>query len=170
MILFAFAGNMDVGQFSKTVPSAKKISVAKLPGYKFVFNKTAEDGSSKANIALSDDPTDMVWGVLIQINDDEKANFYNEETFSIDFRLHSVSCLDVNDEIHHAEAFVAQPHAVNLHLLPYDWYHQKVIQLAKNAGLPDAYIKTIAQMNFKVDPENERRLKRLKQLKKDNAG
>lgn len=162
MILFAFAGNMDVEQFAKTVPSAKKIGVGKLPGYSFIFNKTADDLSSKANIILADDPSDAVWGVLIDLDDKEKLNFYNAETWSSDFKLETVSCIGEDNKIYIAEAFVAQPHAINSHLLPYDWYHEKVLQLAKNAGLPADYIHKIALMGFKVDPDEERGNRRRK--------
>jgi hypothetical protein len=162
MILFSFAGNMDVEHFAKNVPSAKRIGIAKLPGYNFIFNKTADDLSSKANILQSSDPNDAVWGVLIALDDKEKSNFFNAETFSSDFMLETVTCIDLNNKIYTACAFVALPHAVNTHLLPYDWYLQKVISLAKNAGLPEDYIKKISMMPFKVDPDDERREKRMK--------
>lgn len=147
---------MDVEKFAKTVPSAKKIEIAKLPGYNFVFNKTADDQSSKANILQSSDPNDAVWGVLISLDDKEKLFFFNNETFSNDFMLETVTCIDLNEKIYTASAFVALPHAVNTHLLPYDWYQQKIIQLAKNAGLPNDYIKKIALMPVKIDPDEER--------------
>jgi hypothetical protein len=166
MILFAFAGNMDVEEFAKTVPSAKKIGMARLPGYNFIFNKTADDQSSKANILQSSDPNDAVWGVLIELDDKEKSNFFNAETFSSDFMLETVTCMDQHDKIHTAEAFVALPHAVNTHLLPYDWYQEKVVQLAKNAGLPDGYIYKISLMPVKIDPDEDRRTKRLNKIKK----
>jgi hypothetical protein len=165
MILFAFAGYMDFTEFSKLIPSAKKIGVAKLPGYTIAFNKTADDLSSKANIAVSFDPNDVVWGILIQLDDNEKANLYKDESWNIDFKLETVSCMGIDGEIYHACAFVAQPHAINFHLLPYDWYHQRIITLAKNAGLPAEYIKKIAAMGFKTDPDNARRLSKLKRLK-----
>jgi hypothetical protein len=163
MILFAFAGNMDVTRFTKVVPSAKKIGTARLPGYNFIFNKTDDDLSSKANILHSDDPNDAVWGVLIELDDQERSNFFNE-TRSYDFKLEHVTCLDHDDNIYMAEAFVAQPHAVNTHLLPYDWYHIKVLQLAKNACLPPEYISKIYMMPFKIDPDEDRRQLRLQNL------
>ncbi|ASU35571.1 gamma-glutamylcyclotransferase family protein [Mucilaginibacter xinganensis] len=162
MVLFAFAAYMDVNEFAKTVPSAKKIGVARLPGYNFVFNKTADDQSSKANIAPSADPLAVVWGLLIELNDNERSNFYNGGAWQIDFKLEHVSCLDEDDKIHMAEAFVAQPHALNTHLLPFDWYHARLVQLATNAGLPKEYVKQMAQMPFKIDPDDERRQKKLK--------
>ena len=76
MILFAYASNMNVDEFAKTVPSAKKIAKAKLPGYSLVFNKTSEDGSSKVNIIASVESDACVWGVLIEYQDNEKGNFF----------------------------------------------------------------------------------------------
>jgi hypothetical protein len=165
MILFSFAGNMDVDKFATIVPSAKKIGIARLPGYNFIFNRTDDDLSSKANILHSDDPNDSVWGVLIKLNDEEWPNFYNVGSYKTDFKLETVNCVDVNDKIHTAWAFVAEPHAVNTHLLPYDWHHKKVLQLAKNAGLPEEYIYKISLMPFKIDPDDERRQEELSKIK-----
>jgi hypothetical protein len=166
MILFAYAGNMDVEKFSETVPSAKKLGVSKLPGYCFVFNKMADDQSTKANITRSDDPAETVWGVLIELNDEEKANFYDPDTWSSGLKLEPVSCIDADDNIYQAEAFFAQPNAINYHTLPYDWYHQRIIAQAKTANLPETYIDKIAAMNFKTDPDETRRQKRLAKIKR----
>lgn len=168
MILFAFAGNMDVEGFAKRVPSAKKISNARLPGFHFIFNKTADDQSSKANIIQSNDPNESVWGVLIKIDDKERGYFFNQEAWSCDFHLESVNCIDEQENICHAEAFVAEPHAVNTHLLPYDWYIQKIIHLAQHAHLPEYYIKKLSFEPFKVDANINRREKSINELKRED--
>jgi hypothetical protein len=165
MILFSFAGNMDIETFAKLVPSAKKVGVARLPGYNFIFNKTAEDQSSKANILQSFNPNDAVWGILIELADNEKTNFLNAMPWAGDYMLTPVTCVDEAEKIFHAEAFVALPHAVNTHLLPHDWYHKKVMHMAKNAGLPEHYVAKLALMPFKVDPDAERRQTELDKLK-----
>jgi len=164
MILFAYAGNMNVDEFAKLVPSAKKIGVAKLPGYKFIFNTTAPDESSKANVVRSLEPNAAVWGILIQINDEERENFFNPDPVTNDLELELVSCVTQNEITYHAEVFTAKPHAVNTHLLPYDWYHQRIIKLTKDADLPKAYISQITAMAFKTDPDEERRMNRLKRF------
>ncbi|HEY8780800.1 MAG TPA: gamma-glutamylcyclotransferase family protein [Mucilaginibacter sp.] len=155
MLVFAFAGNMNVDELSKKVPSAKKIGLAKLPGYDFVFNRTDDDQSSKANIIQSTDPDALVWGVLIEIDNREKSNFYDLDPLVSGLKPELVSCIDMNDEIYQAEALIAQPHATNIHLLPYHWYHQKIISQAKDAGLPEEYVTKISLMNFKVDPDRK---------------
>jgi len=166
MLLFAYAGNMDVHKFSETVPSAKKLGIAHLPGYCFAFNKTAEDDSSKANIIPSADPSAAVWGVLIEFDEREKENFYLDDPQSNDLKLDPVNCVDGDGELYSAVAFFAQPHAVTSHLLPYDWYHKKLIQLAEEVALPAEYITKISLMPFKIDPDEQRRERRLRKLKR----
>lgn len=162
MILFAYAGNMDVDVFVKSVPSAKKIGIGKLPGYEFVFNTTADDESSKANVVPSFEADAEVWGVLIDIADDEKDLFFNPDPATNDLTLESVNVLDENDNIYPALVFIAKPHAVNIHLLPYDWYQQKIVKLAKEVGLPESYIAQIALMASKADPDEQRAARRRK--------
>lgn len=164
MILFAYAGNMNVDEFSKVVPSAKKIAIAKLPGYSFVFNTTASDESSKANVIKSFEHNAVVWGVLIQINDDERFNFFNPDPLTNDLKLEHVNCIAQDGNIHHAEMFTAKPHAVNTHLLPYDWYHARIIKLTREAELPETYISQLLLMPFKIDPDKERRARRIKKF------
>lgn len=162
MILFAYAGNMDVEKFSKSVPSAKKIGIGKLPGYSFIFNTTADDESSKANVVPSFEADAAVWGVLIDIADSEKDLFFNPDPATNDLALENVNVLDENDNIYPAVVFVAKPHAINTHLLPYDWYQEKLLKLATDAGLPDHYITQIALMTTKPDPDEQRAARRRK--------
>ena len=164
MILFAYASNMNVDEFAKTVPSAKKIAKAKLPGYSLVFNKTSEDGSSKVNIIASVEPDACVWGVLIEYQDNEKGNFFNPTGWSSDFELIPVNCVDEKGEVHKAEAFTAKPHAVNDFLLPYDWYQAKILKLIREQGFPKEYVTSISLMPHKVDPDERRRARKMGKL------
>lgn len=163
MILFAYAGNMNVEKFVQTVPSARNIGVAKLPGYSFAFNSAGEDESAKANVVKSFDPDAIVWGVLVELLDEERSNFH-DPLWSSTLKLEPVLCFDLSDNIYHAEVFVTQPHAITTHLLPYDWYHNKILKLATDAGLPQSYISQIALMPYKIDPDEIRRQRRLKRL------
>jgi len=155
---------MDIERFTKHVPSAKKIGIAKLPGYSFVFNTTGADESSKANVQSSFEPDAVVWGVLIELDDNEKDNFFNPDPITNDLKLDPVNCIGDDGYIHQAEVFTAKPHALNTHLLPYDWYHARILKLAKQAGLPEIYISQISLMACKTDPDEERRTRKMKRL------
>jgi hypothetical protein len=163
MILFAYAGNMNVEKFVKTAPSARNLGVAKLPGYSFVFNSTGDDESAKANVVKSFEQDAVVWGVLIELLDEERSTFH-DPIWSSTLKLEPALCFDMNDNIYHAEVFVTQPHAITTHLLPYDWYHDKILKLATDAALPTSYISQIAVMPYKIDPDEIRRQRRLKRL------
>jgi hypothetical protein len=75
MLLFAYASNMRMDKFKETVPSAKKVAVSKLPGYKLGFALTADDGSSKASLTPSADADAQEWGVLIKLDEKGKSFF-----------------------------------------------------------------------------------------------
>ena len=161
MLLFAYASNMNVDEFAKTVPSAKKIANAKLPGYKFGFCLNADDGSTKASLRPSTDLNAETWGVLIALDDAEKKNFFFEDDW---FELQTVNCIDDNGEMHKACAFVTQPHAINNFLLPYDWYQARIVKTARNQHLPETYIAQLMQMPHKIDPDEKRRERQMGKL------
>lgn len=164
MILFAYASNINVNEFVKTVPSAKKIAQAKLGGYGFVFNKIAEDGSAKANIIPSTETGACVWGVLIAYEENEKGNFFNPTGWSSDFELIPVNCVDATGELYKAEAFTAKPHAITNFILPYDWYQAKIIKLLREQAFPEEYITSISLMPHKIDPDEKRRTRKMGKL------
>jgi len=161
MQLFAYASNMDVVEFGKTVPSAKKIANVKLTGYKFGFSLTADDGSTKASLVPSDDINAFAWGVLVEFNDDELDNFFFQDEW---FEWTTVNCTDEAGEIYQAKAFVTQPHAINEFTLPYDWYHAKILKIATEQGFPDNYLTTIKLMPCKTDPDTKRSARRFAKL------
>lgn len=161
MLLFAYASNMNVDDFRQKVPSAKKITNAKLSGYQFSFNLNAEDGSSKASLTPSDHPDAGAWGVLILLDDKELDNFLFQEDW---FELTEVTCADKSGEIYKAKAFVTLPHAINDFTLPYDWYQAKIVKIATEQGLPKEYISYLSQLPHKIDPDEERRAKKLAKL------
>jgi gamma-glutamylcyclotransferase len=164
MILFAYAGNMNMAKFVKVVPSAKKISNAMLPGYEFQFSLAGKDDSTKANVVRSGEPGAVVWGILIDIADDERFNFFNPDPDTNDLTLEPVPCFADNGKKYAAEAFMAKPHAINTYQLPYEWHHERIIKLAEKAGLPPDYIAQIAAMPHKPDPDTARSEQRRKKF------
>ena len=161
MLLFAYATNMNVDEFVKTIPSAQKIANAKLPGYKFGFCLAADDGSSKASLRPSTDVDAVAWGVLIRFDEAEQKNLlYQDDRF--DFQ--AVNCIDESGEMHKAHAFVTQPHAINDFSLPYDWYQARIVKIARDQGLPEPYVSQLMQMPHKVDADTERRESKMGKL------
>ena len=162
MILFAYASNMNVNEFATHITSAKKIDIGYLPGYSFVFNRTADDLSAKANIITCEEMDAKVWGILIAISDEDKARFFHS---SDDLYLIPVTCYDTNNKAYDAEVFITPPHATSNYLLPYDWYVEKISTFARWQNLPQAYINILLQKQSKPDPDEKRKQRRLTKLK-----
>lgn len=93
MLIFAYGSNMNLNRLTQRVPSAVKFCNVFLPGYKLVCNKVSKkDGSAKANIIKTDNLAELVWGVLFNINSNEKplldkaeglGKGYNEDTLTV---------------------------------------------------------------------------------------
>jgi len=167
MILFAYASNMNVDEFATHITSARKLCNAYLPGYHFVFNKIGHDSSAKANVEPANEPDAKVWGVLIDISEEDRLHVFNPaDDWIQDLELVPLSCIGTDGETYTAQVFISKPHAVNDSLLPYDWYQEKLATFALWQDLPEEYIGSLNAMEYKVDPDTKRRERRLKKYRK----
>lgn len=164
MILFAYASNMNVKEFTRSVPSARKLGNAHLPGYAFAFNKTAKDRSSKANVIPVDNPDVPVWGVLLEFDEDD-ARVFDKGDWHKHLELKPMQCVSEGDNLVTARVLVSLPHAVNEYLLPYDWYKEKIVTLATLQGLPANYIAALKLLPAKPDPNKKRAERKLKKFR-----
>jgi hypothetical protein len=162
MILFAYASNMHFEDFVTHVKSGKNLSVGYLPGYSFIFNRTAADLSAKANIMVCDEPNAKVWGILIEVSDEDKARFFHSTD---DITLVPVTCYGINEQPYDAETLITTPHATNNYLLPYDWYVELITTFARWRQLPDDYINSLVGMESKPDTNEKRRQRKLEAIK-----
>jgi gamma-glutamylcyclotransferase len=167
MILFAYASNMNVAEFATHVTSARKLSNAYLPGYLFVFNKIGHDGSAKANVEPTDELDAKVWGVLIDISEEDRLHVFNPaDDWTEHLELLPLSCIGTDGETYTAQVFISKPHAINNSLLPYDWYQEKLATFALWQDLPVEYISSLNTMKSKVDPDVRRRERQLSKYRR----
>lgn len=162
MILFAYASNMNVDEIATSITSAKKIAIGYLPGYSFIFNRKAADLSAKANIIACEELDAKVWGVLIEVSEEDKQRFFVGHD---DIGLIPVTCYDANGKAYEAEVFITPPHAITNYELPYDWHKEKILTYARHQNLPEEYLHQIELMEAKPDPDQKRRQRRLAELK-----
>ncbi|WP_448700120.1 gamma-glutamylcyclotransferase family protein [Mucilaginibacter sp. AW1-3] len=164
MILFAYASNMNVKDFKRSLPSAQKLGNAHLPGYAFAFNKTGKDRSSKANVVLADNPDVPVWGVLLEFSDQD-ARMFDKGDWHKHMELKPMQCVDEKGDFVTAHVFISLPHAVNEYLLPYEWYKEKLVTLAVMEKLPGNYVAALKLMPAKPDPNTKRAERRMKKFR-----
>lgn len=148
----AYGSNMSLNRLLARLPNAKRIGVATVNGFQLSFDKKGFDDSGKCNANQTDDPDDVLYGVLYQITGEEKAILDNIEGPRYD-------CLAINVTSECGDSYDAYCYIANTfdsQLLPYDWYVRHVLTGAIEAQLPDGYIDKIRLQPSKQDPDKLR--------------
>lgn len=166
MKIFAYGSNMNLDRLKKRVPSANKLLNVFVKDYTLKCNKNSKDGSSKANIIKTGNDDDIVWGVIFEIDDSEKANLDKAEGLGQGYNESTLSFLDLQNNSYEAQVYIADESAINEELYPYDWYKEYIVSGAKENDLPKEYIEKLEAITFIEDKDTERRSKNLGVLQK----
>lgn len=150
---FAYGSNMFTAKMRRAAPSAEMRAIGHLRGYVLRFNKhSQDDGSGKGNIASTGNPEDVVWGVIFEIDDQDRSaldrseggyNRITTEVLTADGQLSVVT-------------YVARPDRMDNSLRPYTWYKEFVVRGAEQHGLPDGYIAQLTAIDAAADPDAAR--------------
>jgi AIG2-like family len=156
MLYFAYGSNMCTGRLQLRVPSATYVCIAKLVGYSFRFHKWSKDGSAKANAFETSNPSDLVWGVVFDINEGEKSLLDKAEGLGAGYRDKSVTVLDMKGQQYELFLYVAETDSIDRKLRPYSWYKRFVVEGARRYNLPDEYVNRIVAMQDVEDGDRTR--------------
>ena len=97
MYYFSYGSNMSTSRMLKRVPSAEVITVGSLNNHKLKFHKVSKDGSSKCNIFETLVSTDVVYGVIYEINESEKASLDHAEGLGLGYEQKLVKVSIINN-------------------------------------------------------------------------
>lgn len=159
MLIFAYGSNMNLNRLTQRVPSAMKVSNAFLSGYKLICNKVSKDGSAKANIIKTDNLAELVWGVLFNINSNEKPLLDKAEGLGKGYNEDTLTVSDETNNSYVAQVYIADSKAIDNNLLPYDWYKEFIVSGAILNNLPAEYISKLQSITCIRDDDEERRTK-----------
>ena len=113
------------------------LGTATLGGYALRFNKLSKDGSGKATIVPSADPQAVVYGVLYQLDDDERDRLDKAEGLGNGYQIRHLRVRrDGEGAEEEAFTYVATPGAIRDDLPPFRWYKDMVISGATQNRLP----------------------------------
>jgi len=140
MHYFAYGSNMLKNrlenQGNRVTPKIGSVidkGVAKLSGYKIVFNKLSTDKSGKTNIAQ--DKEAIVWGVVYEL-----ANDQIERLDKIEKGYKRIPIVvDYNNEQIEVDTYLATEDSVQENLFPTTEYLKFLIQGAKEHNFPQNY-------------------------------
>ena len=123
-------------------------------GYRLIFNKRSDDGSSKANLIAA--PGEITWGVLFAVDPNTLDNLDKAEGAPGHYRREQgIRVQTATGEVA-AMTYLAQPDKIHANpAQPYDWYLALILAGALgNPGIPRRWIAHLRQM---VQPTSDLR-------------
>ena len=159
VLYFAYGSNMAPQRLQARVPSAQRLGVAVLRGYRLMFHKSGQDGSAKCDASRTHDPADEVHGVLYSMLAGDLPALDGYEGAGHGYERQTVVVERDGGQAVACEIYVATHFDATAH--PFDWYLQHVIRGADAAVLPEAYVQAIRAVRTVADPDEARRAREL---------
>lgn len=155
---FAYGSNMSNRRLLDRCSTASFLEIAKIEGYTLSFNKKSSvDKSGKANITQTGKNTDIVWGVLFEIEESQKNDLDTAEGKGKGYDEQTIKVTDSNGQTHDCIAYIAtEAKYLDNSLLPMDWYKEHCLIGAKEHNLPDDYVSIIESQTATTDTDTER--------------
>lgn len=156
MKYFAYGSNMCTNRLRARLPSAVFDRKAALHTFTLKFHKrSTTDGSGKCDAFHTGNQSDIVYGVVFEIDESEKPDLDEYEGRGrgydqITIRVHT------DDGLLEVFTYVANEKAIDDSLEPYTWYKDLVMSGATQHSLPDSYIRKIQSIKAKQDTNKER--------------
>jgi len=154
LLYFAYGSNMSTLRLRERVPSAQPLCVARLLNHGLKFHKRSQDGSAKCDIAQSDHPDDLVYGVVFELPGSEKPALDHAEGLGQGYEQKTVTVVKGNTET--LSAFTYYATRIDAALQPYHWYKEHVLRGAIEHRLPAEYINRLKAIASIADPDSTR--------------
>lgn len=139
---FAYGSNMSIDQKECRTGHIRAACVARLPGYRLVFNKQGCKNNIYANIVPADG--EEVWGVIYRCSPEAMSKLDGFEGVARgDYTREQVEVVTESDKVVTAVAYVAGPDHICEEGRPSHCYLSKILDGAREHGLPEEYIKGI---------------------------
>ncbi|MCE8043426.1 gamma-glutamylcyclotransferase [Halomonas daqingensis] len=159
MLCFSYGSNMSLARLRQRVPSAQFVAVATLSGHRLRFHKISTDGSGKCDAEATKDPSDLVYGVVIELAACQKPALDKKEGLGRGYDEKEVEIVSVDGETMRPTMYFATN--IDGTRKPYHWYKKHVLIGAKENHLPKEYIESIEIVESVADPNAERSAREL---------
>jgi len=160
VLYFAYGSNLGLRRLRSPdrAPSAEKLAIGWLNGFRLVFDKVSADGSGKCDCERSNSAHDQVYGVVFRIDDANEVTLDAAEGLGYGYEKKVVDLVTASGVVSAAiyTATHKQPG-----LKPYDWYKEHVLRGAIEQGLPAEYVRAIHAVKAKPDPDQSRALREM---------
>lgn len=148
---------MCTGRLRARVPSAQPVAVAQLLQHRFGFEKLSNDGSAKGNAFFTGRESDVVWGVVFDIDPKQKPALDNAEGLGHGYGEKQVTVTDRSGRRCDCVMYYAEPSHLVAGRGPSSWYKRFVVEGARQHGLPPEYVdQQLAAPPASEDPNRPR--------------
>ena len=154
LLYFSYGSNMSTPRLMKRAQSAQAITVARLEGHRLMFHKRGKDGSGKCDIAHTNEPDDVVYGVVFKLLASEKLALDKIEGLGNGYNEKCAPVIGHNGETLNIVTYYATD--INSSLKPHHWYKEHVVRGAKEHRLPLEYINSIENIESVPDSDIEK--------------
>ncbi|WP_028203551.1 gamma-glutamylcyclotransferase family protein [Paraburkholderia nodosa] len=157
---FAYGSNMSIRRLIARLPSARVVTTGFVTGYKLAFDKLSKkDGSGKCDCEHTGNVGDRVYGVIFSVVPGEREALDTFEGAGKGYAPLSVRVETATGGVY-ALTYVATKKQPGLQ--PYHWYKQHVLVGAREANLPEDYVRAIEAVDSIDDPDSARTEKELR--------
>lgn len=134
---------MDEEHMRSWIPSARRLTIATLSGFRLRWHKRSSDGGKLAALR-TDHPDDVIWGVVYevdgpswrQIDQGQRAHGYRDER---------VIVVGPDGDEHDASVYVARAEMIDDSMMPTRSYRDPIVNAARANGLPAEYVDELAR-------------------------
>ena len=161
MKVFCYGSNMSSKRLLAVnrCPGAKFLCTAFLEQYVFKFNKKSKlgIGSGKGNIIFTGSYSDIVWGLVFEIPEEEEKALDDAEGFGKGgYEKDPISVKNGNDNIAVIVYVARSSEYIDDTEIPFDWYKNHCIKGGIEFDLPKEYIKFLESFESKKDKNTTR--------------
>jgi gamma-glutamylcyclotransferase len=148
---------MCTGRLRARVPSARSVFITQLSCHTLKFHKRSQkDRSAKADAEYTGRETDVVWGVIFEIDAAQKQRLDEAEGLGWGYEEKSISLKDCTEQAYEASMYFASSTYKDTNLRPYSWYLRFVVEGAKQHGLPPEYVVWLERIESTEDQDRAR--------------
>jgi gamma-glutamylcyclotransferase len=154
---FAYGSNMCTGRLRARVPSARSVFITQLSCHTLKFHKRSQkDRSAKADAEYTGRESDVVWGVIFEIDAAQKQRLDEAEGLGRGYEEKSISLKDCTGQTYEASMYFASQTYKDADLRPYSWYLRFVVEGAKQHALPPDYVGLLERVESSEDRDRAR--------------
>ncbi len=152
-LYFAYGSNMSTKRLWDRVASARLFGNGQLEHHALRWHKRSLDGSGKCDAEATGVDSDVVWGVLFEINCSEKYRLDAAEGLHYGYEEKEVGVVTDQGIV---KAMMHYATNIKRSLRPYDWYKDFVVAGAKQHALPEPYLRNLEEVKSKPDQDGNR--------------